>query len=163
VGDVVRINAGGSAVVAGGVQWLADEKFAGGKSFTNAKVTQIAGTTMDDLYFSERSAASFGYNVPLPAGEYTVKLHFAEIWHGASGGGPGGAGKRVFSVNFEGGPVEIAGLDLNAVVAPMTAHVVSTVVPVTDGNLDLDFTSTVDQAKISAIEIIPVSTGDGPQ
>ena len=81
---------------------------------------------------------------------------FAEIYHGATGGGAGGTGKRVFSVNLEGGATEIAALDLNAVVAPMTAHVRSNTLAVTDGNLDIDFSSTVDQAKISAIEIVHV-------
>ncbi|MHA7287364.1 malectin domain-containing carbohydrate-binding protein [Arthrobacter sp. MDT3-44] len=155
VAGTVRINAGGPAVTADGLAWAADTNFVGGKTFTNTKVTQIAGTTADPVYLTERSGASFGYDVPLPSGSYTVKLHFAEIWHGATGGGPGGTGKRVFDVNFEGGPVEIAALDLNAKVAPMTAYVDTRTVSVTDGNLDMDFTATVDQAKISGIEIIP--------
>ncbi|WP_247828490.1 PA14 domain-containing protein [Arthrobacter antioxidans] len=157
-GQAIRINAGGGAVTTGGVNWLADTYFAGGKTYTNPAVTQIAGTDSDALYFSERSATTgpgtFGYNIPVPAGNYTVRLHFAEIYHGATGGGAGGTGKRVFGVNLEGGPQEISNLDLNAVVSPMTAHIVSQTLGVTDGNLDIDFASTVDQPKISAIEVI---------
>ncbi|WP_418608309.1 PA14 domain-containing protein [Georgenia sp. SUBG003] len=155
----VRINAGGGAVTIGGVQWAADQFFAGGKSYSNSQVTQIAGTTDDVLYQSERSATtnlgSFGYNIPVNGGNYVVRLHFAEIYHGATGGGAGGTGKRVFSVNLEGGGTEIANLDLNAVVPPMTAYVRDVPITVTDGNLDIDFTATVDQPKVSAIEVIP--------
>ncbi|WP_324650059.1 PA14 domain-containing protein, partial [Georgenia sp. H159] len=155
----VRINAGGGAVSTGGHQWLADSMFAGGKMYSNSSVTSIAGTTDDVLYLTERSAetnlGTFGYNVGVNGGEYLVRLHFAEIYHGATGGGAGGTGKRVFSVNLEGGPVEVANLDLNAVVAPMTAHVVEVPVTVTDGNLDIDFSATVNQPKVSAIEVIP--------
>uniref|UniRef100_UPI000FDA2D25 malectin domain-containing carbohydrate-binding protein n=1 Tax=Georgenia faecalis TaxID=2483799 RepID=UPI000FDA2D25 len=157
----VRINAGGGAVTtAGGVQWSADTAFAGGKTYTNPAVTAIAGTTNDVLYLTERSSTTnlgtFGYNVGVAGGQYLVRLHFAEIYHGATGGGAGGTGKRVFSANLEGGPAEVTNLDLNAVVGPMTAHVVERTVTVTDGNLDIDFSATVNQPKVSAIEVIPV-------
>ncbi|WP_211489793.1 malectin domain-containing carbohydrate-binding protein [Georgenia thermotolerans] len=156
----VRINAGGAAVTtSGGVQWQADTYFSGGKSYTNPGVAAIAGTQDDALYLSERSATSslgsFGYDIPVAGGSYVVRLHFAEIYHGATGGGAGGTGKRVFSVNLEGGGVEVQNLDLNAVVPPMTAYVRDVPITVTDGNLDLDFTASVDQPKISAIEVIP--------
>ncbi|MEE6273726.1 malectin domain-containing carbohydrate-binding protein [Georgenia sp. MJ206] len=156
----IRINAGGGAVTTtGGIQWAADTAFAGGKTYTNAAVTAIAGTTDDALYLTERSSTTnlgtFGYDIDVAGGEYLVRLHFAEIYHGATGGGSGGTGKRVFSVNLEGGPAEVTNLDLNAVVAPMTAHVVERTVTVTDGNLDIDFSATVNQPKVSAIEVLP--------
>ncbi|MBT2595494.1 choice-of-anchor D domain-containing protein [Arthrobacter sp. ISL-72] len=152
----IRINAGGPAVSTGGLNWLADAYFTGGKTYTNPQVTQIAGTTDDALYLSERSGAGgFGYAIPVPSGNYTVKLHFAEIYHGATGGGPGGTGKRIFNVNLEAGTPEITNLDLNANVAPMTAYILTQQLNVTDGTLNIDFTATVDEPKISAIEIIP--------
>ena len=158
----IRINAGGPAVTLGGVTWQADTYFSGGKSYANNAITDILGTTNDALYRTERSATtgpgSFSYNVPVSSsGNYEVKLHFAEIYHGATGGGAGGTGKRVFSVNLEGGPVEIANLDLNARVAPMTALVLTNTIAVTDGTLNIAFSSTVDQPKVSAIEIVKVS------
>jgi hypothetical protein len=144
-----------------GVAWAADRAFTGGKVYTNPSVTQIAGTTDDVLYRNERSTVAnlgtFAYDIAVPNGAYTVLLHFAEIYHGATGGGAGGTGKRVFSVNFEGGATEISNLDLNAQVAPMTAYVSSNVVSVTGGNLDIDFSASVDQPTIAAIEIIPVA------
>ena len=157
VAQAIRVNAGGPALTVGGKTWSADSGFTGGKAYTNPAVTQIAGTTDDALYLTERSAtanlAPFGYDFALPNGSYEVKLHFAEIYHGATGGGAGGTGKRVFSVNLEGGPAEQANIDLNARVGSMSALVTTNLVTLTDGNLDIDFTSTVDQAKISAIEI----------
>jgi hypothetical protein len=157
----VRINTGGGAVTTGGVNWLADQGFTGGKTFTNPQVTAIAGTTDDVLYRTERSGTSdlapFSYGIPVANGTYTVRLHFAEVWFGATGGGAAGTGKRVFSANIEGGAVEVANLDLNAVAAPMTAVVREFRVPVTDGRVDIAFTSTVNQAKVSAIEVLPTT------
>ena len=162
----VRVNAGGPAVASGGVQWAADYGFSGGgKSYTNPDVTSIAGTTDDVLYLTERSTVdnlgTFDYAFAVPTGTYQVRLHFAEIYWGATGGGAGGTGKRVFSVNAEGGAVEVANLDLNAVTAPMTAQVRDLSVPVSDGTLNLAFTASVDQPKISAIEILPEVAGSG--
>ena len=166
-GSTVRINAGGPAVTTGGVSWLADSFYSGtGKSYTNPSVTQIAGTTNDVLYLNERSTTAnlgaYSYDIPVPDGQYTVRLHFAEIYHGATGGGAGGTGKRVFSVNLEGGATEIVGLDLNARVAPMTAVVIENTVTVTGGNLDLDFSAAVDQPTLAAIEVVPVAAPAPP-
>jgi N-acetylneuraminic acid mutarotase len=156
---VVRINAGGPAVTTGGVAWAADTSFSGGKSFTSTKVTAVAGTTDDVLYQTERSATttpgSFAYSVPVTqSGSFTVKLHFAEIWHGATGGGPGGSGKRVFDVNVEGGALELDNFDIFAQVGAMTATVKTFTSTVSDGKVDIAFTGVVDQPQISAIEII---------
>ncbi|GGM12855.1 Kelch repeat-containing protein [Nakamurella endophytica] len=169
-GPVLRVNAGGGAVTTGGVTWSAESGFTGGKSYRNPQVTQIAGTTDDALYLDEHSATtdkgSFSYSVAAPvAGSYTVRLHFAEIYHGATGGGPGGAGKRVFSVNLEGGAVELPNFDIYAAVGAMTATTRTFTVPVTDGRLDMAFTATVDQPSVAAIEVqtpagTPTSTGD---
>lgn len=162
--STLRINAGGPAVTTGGVQWSADQFSVGGKSYANSRVTAISGTTDDALYLTERSATanlgSFGYAIPAAtSGSYTVTLHFAEIYHGATGGGPGGAGKRVFSVNAEGGPVELANYDIFAQVGAMAATTKTMTVQVSDGTLDLAFTATVDQPKVSAIEVTGPSSG----
>ena len=130
-------------------------------TFDGIFIADVLGTTSDQLYRTERSATtgpgSFSYGIPVPSpGQYQVKLHFAEIYHGATGGGAGGTGKRVFSVNMEGGPVEISNLDLNAVVAPMTAYITTHTISVTDGTLNIGFSSTIDQPKVSAIEIVKV-------
>jgi hypothetical protein len=155
----MRLNAGGAAVSTGGATWGADQYFSGGKSYTNPSVTSIAGTTDDALYLNERSATtnlgSFSYAIPVSeSGTYTAKLHFAEIYWGATGGGAGGAGKRVFSANLEGGPVELANYDINADVGPMTAVVKSYDVSVTDGTLNVAFSASVNQPTVAAIEVL---------
>lgn len=165
--EVIRINAGGPEVTTGGVTWSADQHFSGGKSYTNGAVTAIAGTDDDVLYLTERSATSnlgsFAYDIPVEDGTYEVRLHLAEIYWGATNGGAGGTGQRVFSVAAEGEPF-LTNYDLNAEVAPMTAVVETTEVSVTDGVLDLDFTASVNQPKVSAIEVERVggAVGAGP-
>ncbi|MCU1517296.1 MAG: hypothetical protein JWQ75_2017 [Pseudarthrobacter sp.] len=165
---VLRINAGGPAVTTGGVSWAADQYFTGGKSFSIAATAAIAGTIDDVLYRTERSATtnlgSFSYAIPVAgAGDYTVTLHFAEIWFGATGGGTGGAGKRVFSANFEGGATELVNFDIFATAGTMTATTKTFTVPVSDGTLNVQFTATVDQPKISAIEVVfPTATTPPP-
>jgi hypothetical protein len=119
-------------------------------------VTAIAGTTDDVLYRTERSNTSFSYAIPVANGTYDVRLSFAEVYFGATGGGPAGTGRRVFSANIEGGAVELVNFDINAAVAPMTAVSRTYRVTVTDGVANIAFTSTVDQAKISGIELLPV-------
>jgi N-acetylneuraminic acid mutarotase len=158
--SAVRINAGGPVVTTGGATWAADGGFTGGKAYRNPQVTAIAGTTDDALYQDERSATqnlgSFSYSLPVSAaGPHTVTLHFAEIYHGAPGGGPGGAGKRVFSVNIEGGPVELANFDIFAAAGAATATSRTFTVPVSDGRLDIAFTATVDQPSVAAITVVP--------
>ena len=159
---VARLNAGGGAVG----DFDADAFFEGGESYSNPDVTEIEGTDDDAIYFTEHSAESdlqgFSYAIPVPGADtYTVNLYFAEIYWGAPGGGSlngdGPGGERVFSVNLEGGSIELSDFDINAEVGPMTATVKSFDVPVTDGTLDIEFTASVNQPKISAIEVLAPS------
>jgi Malectin domain len=39
----------------------------------------IANTTEDELYQTERTGLTVGYDIPRPPGTYAVTLHFAEI------------------------------------------------------------------------------------
>ena len=158
----VRINASGSAFTTNGVTWSADGYYTGGKTTINSGIADIEGTTDDDLYRSARSSfnKTFSYNVPVPAsGTYQVRLHFAENYWGATGGGPGGAGKRVFSVDLEGGAARLQNYDIYADVGPMAATVKSYDVPVGDGTLNINFSASVDQPLVNAIEIIPLVEG----
>ena len=151
----IRINSGGGQLSAYGTTFSADQSFSGGKTFTNTKITDIAGTTDDGLYKSERFGI-FNYNVAVPSGTYTLKLHFAEIYFGATGGGTGGAGKRVFNVTAEGQPL-LTNFDIFAEVGSMTALVKEFEVSVTDGTLNLAFSKVVENPKVSALEIISLS------
>ena len=164
-GSAVRINCGGTAfTTTDGRTFAADKYFSTNTStYTNNNITDILGTSHDALYKTERSPnvalGSFSYNIPVANGNYNVVLHFAEIWFGATGGKPaeGQTGKRVFSVNLE-GAAKLTNYDIIAEVGTMTAVTKSFSANITDGNITLDFSTGVNRAKISAIEIIPVTT-----
>ncbi len=157
---ITRLNAGGPTYTdsqAG--MWSADAHFTSG--VTSSKSFDVAGTADDGLYLTYRYAASgapFSYSVPLGgSGTYRVRLHFLEPYFGVPGGAAGGAGKRVFHVTLEGGRV-LSNFDIygqhgagNAVVKTFEN------VSVTDGTLDVGFTSVANNAIISAIEILKVS------
>ncbi|TLU98678.1 Kelch repeat-containing protein [Dyadobacter sediminis] len=163
VSSLYKINSGGPALTLENKTWAADQYFKGGKIFTNTKIGDIAGTNSDALYKTERSSATpFGYAFPVANGTYQVNLHFVEIYWGATGGGPAGAGKRVFGVNLEGGPAELPNFDIYAEAGAMNLLVKTFEVTVNDGMLNIDFSVNIDQPKISAIEILPVtaSTAD---
>jgi N-acetylneuraminic acid mutarotase len=157
------INTGGPAITLQGKSWAADNYFVGGKIYTNTKIGDIANTGSDQLFKNERSSATpFGYAFPVVNGTYKVDLHFAEIYWGATGGGAGGTGKRVFSVNLEGGPVELVDFDIFKEAGAMNALAKSFNVTVADGILNIDFSMKTNQPKISAIQISPASdTGNG--
>jgi hypothetical protein len=144
---VSRINVGGPAVMAAGQAWAADRWYGGGRASATVRRGDIAGTTNDVLYRSERSG-SFSYEIPVPrVGDYVVRLHFAEYLHRA-------AGRRVFSANLEGGPAEIRDLDLVASAGSMRAVVKQITVPVRDGRLTLTTSAKVGHAKLSAVEVL---------
>ncbi|WP_277235083.1 malectin domain-containing carbohydrate-binding protein [Hymenobacter sp. YC55] len=147
---VYRVNAGGGQATTSIGTFTADQLFSGGSVATSSAA--IAGTTDDVIYQSERYGAST-YAMPVPNGQYTVKLHFAEFYWTA-------AGQRVFDVSAEGTKV-LAAYDILKKVAPNTAVTETFNVNVTDGVLTLAFapgTTGVDQPKISAIEVLkPVS------
>lgn len=153
----LRINAGGPQVVHNGSTYSADSNFTGGKIYLNNSAT------VPTLYKTERSALppNFAYTVPVDNGNYQVVLHFAEIYWGATGGGTGGSGKRVFDVALEGNTI-LNDYDINVDVGPQTVTVKRFNATVTDGVLNLVFDAAgsdgVDQPKISAIEILGVGT-----
>ena len=65
-------------------------------------------------------------------------------------------GRRVFDVNIEGGPVELDEYDIAAEVGPLVGVVKTFTHEVTDGQLDIEFSATVDQPKITGIEVFQV-------
>ena len=153
--STVRINAGGESFTdAEGNVWSADVHFNGGRTFT--KTNEIANTSDDSLYQSERFVGADGnlsYDIPVENGEYQVTLKFAEIFFD-------GAGKRVFDATAEGQTV-VDNLDLAGEAGKDAALDKTFNVTVTDGVLDLDFASEIENAKISAIEIIPADAAGG--
>ena len=143
----LRTNAGGEAYTAlGGQLWSANSGFVGAGTFTRAN--PIAQTVDDVLYQSEAVGNNFSYQQEVENGSYDVTLKFAEVFFN-------NAGQRVFDVAAEGQTV----LDDFDIVESAGGKNIATdrtfTVGVSDGTLDLDFSSIVDKAKVSAIEIKP--------
>ena len=154
--EAIRINAGGSEYVdSQGNVWSADQYFLNGNIGLYPN-NPISNTEDDFLYQSERWEGNLAYDIPVLNGNYTVHLHFTEAFFDH-------AEARVFDLSIEGVEV-IDDLDLyqsrsNAAFDGQNSAFVVSVpqVLVTDGVLDLDAVSSINNAKISAIEIVPLN------
>jgi hypothetical protein len=146
----IAINCGGSAYAGiNGFNYVADVHFTGGGADTFPG-NPVAKTGDDPLYNYARSKTGFknqGYSIPVPNGNYTVYLQFAETFFSANGA-------RVFDMMLEGITV-IEDLDLHAT-APgkWVAYDRAFSTTVTDSSLDLFFTSSVNNPLINAIVVI---------
>ncbi len=161
-----RINSGSaSALTLNGKTWSPDNQYAFGnlEPFTNGNVTQMAGTDEDALYLREQSSngdkKTFRYEIPIANGNYSVRLHFAEIYWGTPPPGSlsGGAGSRVMSVNLE-NQLRLANFDIFGEVGVATAVVKNFPVTVTDGKLNIDFSATVNRPSVCAVEVYSFSS-----
>lgn len=142
---VFATNCGGPAYKSvEGVDYSADKNSSGGGTYSSGSA--ISGTTDDVLYQSERYGGNFAYNIVLPNDDYAVTLMFAEIYHGS-------AGNRIFNVALEGNEV-ISDLDIWSWVGKNTAYTETHAVTVSDGTLNISFSTVSDNAKISAIKIV---------
>jgi PKD repeat protein len=148
-GTVYRINAGGPAV---GV-FAADQYYSASNTFSSAN--SISGTSNPAIYQSQRwGNGTFSYAFPVPNGQYTVVLHFAELVFG-------GVGQRVYDVSLENAKV-LTAYDIVKKVGSNTATTETFPVSVSDGTLNLLFSSLnaggVDNPQVSAIEVLSSST-----
>jgi hypothetical protein len=145
----IRINAGIGAVKdATGVTWLEDTGFIGGDVIERPEL-QIANTKQPEIYRSERYAME-GFTQKLPNGKYEVKLHFCETYEGISG-----PGERVFSFEVEGKPFKDFDVWIKSGGAAR-AYIETVPVEINDGQLDIKFTTQIENPQINGIEIIPV-------
>jgi endoglucanase len=147
--DAIRIRAGTTQdhTDETGVVWLADQGFSGGDTIDRTGI-KVAKTSTPSIYTTERYGMS-GFSRALPNGKYTVKLHFAETYEGIYG-----KGERVFSFTVEGKAFKDFDVTARAG-AVLTAYVETVEVEVTDGKLDITFTSQIENPEINALEIIP--------
>jgi Domain of unknown function (DUF4347)/Malectin domain/Calx-beta domain/Kelch motif len=146
----ILINAGGGQYTdTTGQTWSADQYFSGSSYAYASTIPSITSTKDPTLFKDERSGVnggSFSYQVPVANGTYLANLNFAELYWDASG-------KRVFNVNLE-GQSAIQNLDIWAQVGKNTALTKSVQAVVTDGVLNIDFSSTIGDAEITSIEIL---------
>jgi len=104
----------------------------------------IAGTDVPQVYQSVRYNFK-GYQLPLPNGNYTVTLKFAELAYDKPGA-------RVFGVKVQ-GKILAEKLDICALAGKNKAFDIKTEVKVSDGALSIDFQSLVDFPCINGIVI----------
>ncbi|RPH91923.1 MAG: hypothetical protein EHM72_18185, partial [Calditrichaeota bacterium] len=149
---VFATNCGGSAYKSDdGVNFSADTNFNGGGTYKTGDA--ISRTTDDVLYQSERFGGTFGYIIPLPNGDYEVTLMFAEIFHGS-------AGSRVFNVEIEGDEI-LSDFDIWSKAGKNTAYNETISVSISDGTLNISFSTIQDNAKISAIKVVTPDDNTG--
>jgi hypothetical protein len=151
-GLAIRIKAGATAPYTDskGNVWLPDQGFVDGDVVDRGSDMQIANTQDQVIYRTERyGMSSFSYK--LPNGKYLVKLHFAETYEDITG-----PGQRVFTFNVAGH--EFKDFDVWAKAGGGKRAYVETVnVDVTNGKLDITFTTNIQSPEINGIEIIPAS------
>ena len=93
-GFALRINCGGAQTEYLSNIYLDDA------GYNTGNILNRPQTGLSEPYKSFRYSKSqqLTYSLPVPNGDYQVNLHFAELWFGATNGGSGGKGMRVFDV-----------------------------------------------------------------
>ena len=156
-GETIRILSGlesGTFIDGFGHEWLNDRYFSGG-SVVNVGDQLILGTREPRLYQSRRQG-TFVYDIPLKAGVYEMRLHFAEMHFGELGlGGHGGEASRKFGIVVNGNT--LAELDVVGEVGSRTSNVkvFRDISPAPDGMLHLSFTPLKSVPFLNAIELTP--------
>jgi hypothetical protein len=138
--------------------WTGDRYFEGGSVFESGD-HPINGTREPQLYQSRREGP-FSYDIPLPAGVYELRLHFAETLYGENNAAGGGEGNRVFNVWIN-GKEALHAFDVIAEAGPSTADIraFKDVTPAADGKLHLRFEPFTNPPLLNAIEIEPGTPG----
>ena len=157
--EAIRINAGGSAFTdSNDNQWSKDNYFQGGNTYSTT--AGIDKTQDDTLFQTERFAKDLSYAIPVENGNYQVNLNFAEIYWNQDN-------QRVFDVKAE-NQIVLDNFDIHKGIGGKNVAVEKSFnVNVTDGVLNLDLNASIDNAKLSGIEIIkdsstPVANNPNP-
>jgi hypothetical protein len=152
----ISINAGGQT----SGNFLADTDETGGSSYTSTLSVDTSAVTNpapQTVYQSVRYG-NFSYTIPNlnPNTDYTVRLHFNELYWGTENSeNQGGIGSRVFNVDINGTNVlnnfdifATAGGADKAIVKPFTATADA------QGKITIQFTTVTDNAMVNGIEIL---------
>ena len=149
---LIRINSGTSTEATAEGETFIGDSFFFASTVGPIISRNIAGTTNDDLYLSERLTNDDGdtlfYEIPVPEnGSYSVNLHFAETAFDQ-------VGQRIFDIVIEGNTafdnydiMEAAGDNNTAQVENITGIFVN------DGFLTIELEAETERAKINGIEV----------
>ena len=172
-----RVNAGGPLIAAtdGGPDWLADTNTnnsaflldpGSNSTFSFPAVepgpsvaSSVPGAIFDTERFDRAGGSNLQYAFDVPAtGDYEVRLYLANGFLGTSA-----PGQRVFDVALEGSvPSNLNDVDLSAQFGSRIGGVISNVVTVDDGTLNVEFLHEVQNPLINGIEIIQLDGSGSP-
>lgn len=145
----VSVDAGGAAAGS----FLADAYYSGGSSYSTTAAINTSGVTNpapQSVYDTERYG-NFSYTIPnlTPGASYTVRLDFAELYFNS-------AGSREFDVSINGQQV-LTNFDIFATAGGMDKAIAEsfTATANSSGQIVIGFTSVINNAKVSGIEITP--------
>lgn len=141
-----------------GHTWSPDRDFLGGGR-PGAPFRQFIARTSNPLLYQNGRIGLTGYNIPLPRGNYELKLHFVEPVYGPGLETGGGENSRVFDV-LANGKVLLDSFDIvSDAGGPLIAdvRVFKDIQPAADGYLHLGFHAKREQPIVSAIEIEPAA------
>lgn len=145
--SVIRMTAAGTGYRdASRNTWSAPSGFSGGTERAT-DVGGIGGTSDDTLFSARRFGEDFTFSQAVANGSYVLHLLFADPCYDS-------AGARVFSVSAEGEAI-LKNYDIAADVGVRRAVTKTFTLNITDGRLDLRFFSSVENAIVSAIELVP--------
>lgn len=175
-----RVNSGGPQINAidGGMDWEADTPTSNSaylsvagtnQAFTSTNIpvdgSVNQSTTPLSLFASERYDANSGspnmtYSFPVPqSGNYEIRLYMGNSFMGTSQ-----AGDRIFDVTLEGFVTPLLdNIDLSGTYGHEVGTMISHILKVTDGTLDISFLHVgPENPLINAIEILDVSDDETP-
>ncbi len=145
---VYAINSGGAKVNYNGVEYQADRFNTGG---TPNSTTDNISNVAEGALFQSELYGTFGYEIPVTNSTYSVELHFAEIYHTT-------VGRRSFNVSVE-GKQEMSQVDLYSLIGADAAYTYTVNnVQVTDGKLNINLATLVDNGTLAGFAIYS-STG----
>lgn len=142
------INAGGSAAGS----FVADEDYSGGSpaSASGTVDTSLVTDPAPQAVYQTERWGNFSYALTglKPKAAYLVRLHFAEIYWNSPG-------QRIFNVTINGKQV-LSDFDIVAATGSNYKAIVEEFRVVSDatGAINITFTSVVDNAKVSGIEVV---------
>jgi hypothetical protein len=176
---IYRVNTGGPeiATIDDGINWSADTTsdnseflIEPGSNFSyNGNISSTTGTVDTDnvplsIFATERSDLSPGepnitYAFPVAEnGNYEVRLYMGNTWSGTND-----AGERVFSVSIEDNFYpELINIDLSSSYGHQVGTMISQIVAVNDGVIDIILIHDVENPLINGIEILQASSLNTP-
>ncbi|WP_306013872.1 MULTISPECIES: PKD domain-containing protein [unclassified Allomuricauda] len=175
-----RVNSGGPTIASidGGIAWGADQpsnnspylsepgsnsSYVGG--ITNLHPTVDANVAPLGIFNTERFDTTGGvpnmtYSFPVPSnGNYEIRLYMGNGYSGTSQ-----PGDRIFDVLIEGIDLPLLkDIDLSDAYGHATGAVVSRIVKINDGAIDIEFLhGAIENPLVNGIEILDVADGDTP-